>query len=93
VGRKAITEAAQNFMTSFPDMVVTMDGLGLDGNQAVYRWTLSGTSTGPGETGATLRIGGYEEWTSGSDGLIAESKGHFDEADYQRQLSAGSGGD
>ena len=31
VGRKAITEAAQSFMTAFPDMVVTMDGITLEG--------------------------------------------------------------
>jgi hypothetical protein len=33
---------------------------------------------------------GYEEWTIGADGLIAESKGHFDEAEYQRQLTSGA---
>jgi hypothetical protein len=36
-----------------------------------------------------VRVSGYEEWTIGADGLIAESKGHFDEADYQRQINAG----
>lgn len=36
-------EAAQGFMTAFPDMVVTMDSLGVQGNHAVYRWTLTGT--------------------------------------------------
>jgi hypothetical protein len=39
-----------------------------------------------------VRIGGYEEWTFGLDGLIAESKGHFDEAEYQRQLRVGVAG-
>jgi hypothetical protein len=34
-----------------------------------------------------VRISGYEEWRLGADGLIAESKGHFAEADYKRQLS------
>ena len=92
VGRTAITSAAQEFMTAFPDMVVIMDGLTLDGMRAVFRWTLIGTNTGPGGTGNAVRISGYEKWTMGSDGLIAESKGHFDEADYQRQLNAGRGG-
>ncbi len=87
VGRTAIAAAAQGFMSAFPDMVVTMDGLSVDGSQAVYRWTLIGTNTGPGGTGRSVRISGHEECTIGSDGLIAESKGHFDEADYQRQLS------
>ena len=90
VGRVAITKAAQGFMTAFPDMVVTMDATEVQGNRAAYRWTLTGTNTGPGGTGKTVRISGYEEWTLGADGLIAESKGHFDEADYQRQLRAGS---
>lgn len=76
-------------MTAFPDMVVKMDDLSLDGGHATYRWTLTGTNTGPGGTGHAVRIRGHEEWTIGADGLIAESKGHFDEAEYRRQLQAG----
>ena len=90
VGRAAITAAAQGFMTAFPDMVVTMDDVGGDGGSAVYRWTLTGTNTGPGGTGAAVRISGFEEWTLGADGLILKSLGHFDEAEYQRQLNGGS---
>jgi uncharacterized protein (TIGR02246 family) len=85
-GRSAITAAAQSFMSTFPDMVVTMDDVSIDGGRAVYRWTLTGTNTGPGGSGNHVRISGYEEWTLGTDGLIADSTGHFDEADYQRQL-------
>ncbi len=91
VGRAAIAESAQSFMTSFPDMVVTMDEVRLEGDEAIYRWTLTGTNTGPEGTGKAVRISGYEQWKMGRDGLIAESKGHFDEADYQRQLGAGKG--
>ena len=87
VGRTAIAAAAHDFMTTFPDMVVRMDGVNLDGSHAVYRWTLNGTHTGPGGTGNTVRISGNEEWIISADGLIAESKGHFDEAEYQRQLT------
>ena len=86
VGRTAITAAAQGFMTAFPDMVVTMDGISGDGGRAVYRWTLTGTDTGPGGLGNAVRISGYEDWRFGTDGLIAESRGHFDVADYRRQL-------
>jgi hypothetical protein len=86
VGRTAITAAAQGFMTAFPDLVVTMDSVSLDGGRVVYRWTLTGTNTGPGGTGNAVRISGYEEWTFGADGLIAESNGHFDETEYNRQL-------
>ncbi len=91
VGRAAITDAAQGFMTTFPDMVVTMDDLSVDGNHAVYRWTLTGTNDGPGGTGRSVRIRGHEEWTIGEDGLIAESRGHFAEDEYRRQLAEGVG--
>ena len=90
VGRAAIAEAARGFMTAFPDMVVGMDEVTGDMDSATYRWTLTGTNTGPGGTGNAVHIGGYEEWRFGSDGLITDSQGHFDEADYHRQLSAGS---
>jgi hypothetical protein len=76
-------------MTAFPDMKVFMDGLTEQGDQFVYRWTLAGTNTGPGGTGKRVRIGGFEEWRIGLDGLIAESQGHFDSAEYQRQLERG----
>ena len=91
MGRTAISAAAQSFMTAFPDLIVAMDGISVQGNQAVYRWTLTGTNTGPGGTGNSVHISGYEEWTIGEDGLIAESRGHFDETDYNRQLSGGTG--
>ena len=91
VGRTAITAAAQGFMTAFPDMVVAMDDVSLQDDHAVYRWTLIGTNTGPGGTGKAVRISGYEEWTFEPNGLIAESKGHYDESDYQRQLKGVDG--
>ena len=90
VGRPAITETGRGFMTGFPDMVVKMDHVSQDGGQALFRWTCTGTNTGPGGTGKSVRISGYEEWTIGADGLIAQSNGHFDEAEYQRQLKSGA---
>jgi predicted ester cyclase len=86
VGRDAITAVAQGFMTAFPDMQVLMDDLTVQGEKAVYRWTLVGTNTGPGGTGRRVRISGFEEWRIGADALIAESLGHFDSDEYQRQL-------
>ena len=92
VGREAIAAAAQGFMTAFPDLVVSMDGINVDGDRAVYRWTLAGKNTGPGGTGNAVRISGYEEWTFDRSGLVAASVGHFDAAEYQRQLNAGAAG-
>ena len=88
VGRSAITAAAQGFMTSFPDMIVKMDDLLQAGDGFIFRWTLIGTNTGPGGTGKRVHISGYEEWTIGENRLIARSLGHFDEAEYQRQLES-----
>ena len=85
IGRTAIAAAAQDFMTAFPDMVVAMDGVDYQGDRAVYRWTLTGTHTGPGGSGRSVRISGYEEWMLDADGLIADSQGHFDAAEYNRQ--------
>ena len=92
VGREAIAAAAQGFMTAFPDMVVEMDSLRIGAGTVRYHWTFTGTNTAPGGTGNAVRISGYEEWTFGDDGLIAASEGHFDEAEYARQLEVGVGG-
>jgi hypothetical protein len=75
VGREAITAVAQSFMTAFPDLKVAMDSL--DEATLTYHWTL---------TGGPVKISGYEQWTLDAGGLILQSLGHFDEADYQRQL-------
>jgi steroid delta-isomerase-like uncharacterized protein len=92
VGRIAISAAAQGFMTAFPDLLVRMDRLAVNGTRVVYYWTLTGTNTGPGGTGRSVRISGCENWRFDSDGLIAESKGYFDAADYLLQLKGGTRG-
>ena len=89
-GRSAITEVAQGFMTAFPDMRLLMDDVVIQGDSAVYHWTFAGTNSGPGGTGHRVRFSGYEVWKFGENGLIAESQGHFDAADYQRQVGGGA---
>jgi uncharacterized protein (TIGR02246 family) len=89
VGRAAIAKEAQAFMTTFPDMIVTFDKLELRGDATAFHWTLTGTNTGPGGTGKRVRISGYELWKIDNDGLIGESKGNFDAAEYERQLKHG----
>ena len=37
-----------------------------------------------------MNISGFEEWTLNDDGLIQESKGFFDEKEYERQLEFGA---
>jgi uncharacterized protein (TIGR02246 family) len=92
VGRAAIAKEAESFMTTFPDMVVTFGKLKLRGDTTAFHWTLNGTNTGPGGTGKRVRISGYELWKIDNDELIAESKGHFDNAEYERQLKHGVDG-
>ena len=41
IGRAAIAAAAQGFMTAFPDLVVKMNDVSLEGVNAIYRWTLT----------------------------------------------------
>ena len=89
VGHIAIAEVAQSFMSAFPDLHLTMDNLLIQEDHFVYHWTLEGTNNGPGGTGHLVRISGFEVWDFGTNGLIAESEGHFDEAAYKRQLQYG----
>jgi hypothetical protein len=86
VGRAAVRATAEGFMTAFPDMVVRMESVMPIGANARFHWIWTGTNTGPGGTGKAVRMTGYEEWTFGADGFISRSLGHFDEAEYQRQL-------
>jgi hypothetical protein len=39
-----------------------------------------------------VRVSDYELWKIDNDGLIAESKDHFDSVEYERQLKRGIGG-
>jgi hypothetical protein len=89
VGRAAIAREAQAFMSTFLDMIVTFDKLEPRGDATAFHWTLIGTNTGPGGTEKRVRISGYELWKIDNDGLIGESKGHFDSAEYERQLKHG----
>lgn len=90
VGRAAITETARSYMTAFPDMVVKMTQIEYREGHPIFHWLWTGTNTGPGGTGKFVRMVGYEEWSMDQNGLIAESKGHYDEMEYQRQLKVGA---
>jgi predicted ester cyclase len=89
VGRQAIAQVAHGFMTTFPDMEVTLDKLVHDSRGTFFHWTLTGTNIGPGGTGKRVRISGYELWRFDANGLIAESKGTFDSAEYEHQIKHG----
>lgn len=89
VGRAAIAEAARGFYAALPDMQVFMDDLVVEDDRIEFHWTFTGINTGPGGTGKAVRVSGFEEWTINDDGLIAASLGHYDQAEYARQLEQG----
>jgi SnoaL-like domain len=82
-------EVARGFMRDFPDMIVTFDKLEPHGNATAFNWTLIGTHR---QSGNRVRISGYELWTIDNAGLIADSSGHFDVAEYERQLKGSDQG-
>lgn len=88
IGRAAIESKACGFMTAFPDMTVSLLGLEQKGETTLFHWRWTGTNTGPGGTGNAVDLRGHEEWTLDEAGLIAQSLGHYDEADYKRQVNA-----
>ena len=83
-----IEGVAESFVAAFPDIQVFMDDLVVTDNLVQYHWTFTGTSA---ETGKPVRIPGSEEWTIAADGLIAASRGRYDQAEYDRQLREGAG--
>ena len=87
VGQSEIEAVVQSFMTAFPDLVVAMDEIRLVDDGAEYHWTLTGANTGPGGTGARVKVSGLERWKIEPGGLIAQSLGQFDAADYAKQLA------
>lgn len=89
-GTRAITNVAKGFMDAFPDMVVSMDSLITKSEKTRFYWTLTGTNNGPDGTGNKVNINGFEEWTINEEGLIQESKGYFDNKEYERQLESGT---
>jgi SnoaL-like domain len=78
-----ISKVARNFISDFPDIIVTFDKLEEGQSGVEFHWTLVGTHA---RSGNKVRISGYELWKIDNDGLIAESKGKFDAAEYDRQL-------
>ena len=85
-----VTEVARSFVDAFPDIQVFMDDVVFNNETVEYHWTFTGTNTGPGGNGRAVRITGFEEWTFGDDGLVAVSRGSYDQAEYDRQLEHGA---
>ncbi len=90
IGREAIAETAGSFMASFPDMLIRLVELRRTDDHVEFHWQWTGTNTGPGGTGNAVDLKGFEQWILGEDGLILETRGYMDDAEYQRQVHADS---
>lgn len=88
-GRDAIAQTARSFMAAYPDMVVRLVELRQIDGHVEFHWHWTGTNSGQGGTGNAVDLRGFEKWTMAEGGLILESLGHYDEAEYKRQLNAG----
>ena len=85
-GRAAITEMVKGFYSEFPDLVVHLDEIRTAGNNAIFVWTLEGKHS---ETGNSVKVGGWEEWTLSDNVLVSASLGRFDAGEYDRQVAEG----
>jgi uncharacterized protein (TIGR02246 family) len=85
-GPDEITVAAKAFMDTFPDLQVLLDDVRVGTEAVEYHWTLVGTHA---ETGNSVRVSGCEVWQLG-DTTIQKSDGHFDQAEYDRQVAQGA---
>ena len=89
IGRSQVSEMAKGFYSEFPDLIVRMDSMRTSGTYCVFQWTLEGTNSGPDGTGNRVILSGWEYWRMTDDGLVAESKVHFDAEDFERQVAGG----
>jgi hypothetical protein len=93
VGHKAIHAVASEFMTAFPDLLVTCERFEATGHAYKWSWRMRGTYSGPGGTNRSIDIRGHEVITFDLSGGIATAEGFFDQADYDRQLELVEGTD
>ena len=89
IGRSAISDVAQSFMTKFPDMHVQFDSLTQNPHGVAFHWTLTGTDSDPKGKGHKVKISGFELWTMSENNMIKESKGSFSQEEYNLQLEFG----
>ena len=74
------------FFIEFPDLILHLDDIRSGGNQAIFLWTLEGTSS---ETGNFVKNPGWQNWLVSDDLLILKADGGFDTVEYERQLAEG----
>lgn len=88
VGTDAIKEYVTSVRTSYPDFNVTFDEQIKSGDTFTYRWTITGTNTGPGEsppTGKKMKVSGVSIFKV-AEGKIVEEWMYYNQAAIFTQL-------
>lgn len=83
-----IKESITAYRTTFPDARITLREIVCQGETLFYRWTQTGTNTGPGDfppTGNSMDITGVC-YARIRDGKLIEEQGYFDVLDLMQQL-------
>jgi hypothetical protein len=73
-GRPAIEAVYRYWFTAFPDLLLTWDDEVIDGDEAAFLWTLTGTASGPFYgilgSGTRVRAVGAAKYRCGPDGIV-----------------------
>jgi len=90
VGLDAFKEEITEFLTGFPDLFVTLDEIIVSSDKVAFRWTLTGTNTGPLDelpaTGRSVQVSGVvishlvdgkvvEDWLYYNQGALLQQLG------------------
>jgi steroid delta-isomerase-like uncharacterized protein len=89
-GRDALRDAAQAYMTAFPDLRITVSSFTVDGPRLVQEWVSTGTHQGVlmgmAPTGRWIENYGAMVTTCDDDGLVIEGAVYWNPLAMFRQL-------
>lgn len=83
-GRAALAEMAEGFYATYPDLIVHCDDVRIAGTHAIFVWTFEGHHA---ETRNFVKVRGWEEWELDDSLKVNSSRGWFDAAEEDRQIS------
>ncbi len=89
-GPRGARDAAQAYMTAFPDLHIEVRATVIDGDRVAQEWTATGTNDGElmglEPTGRRIAVIGCTVARFNDDGTVRESQLYWDVAGLMRQL-------
>jgi predicted ester cyclase len=74
-GRTAIETVYRSWFTGFPDLLLSWEDEVIEGNRAVFFWTLTGTASGPFYgivgSGTQVKVTGAADYRLAADGILS----------------------